>query len=247
MCYNSDDFHGRRETMTMWTRQELKERGMHFFQENYWPSVGILFIFSVISTGTATLSSVLLGVGPLAVDMLVVNIIIVGLQKFLCNNRDGKGDISDLFSAYRGNFGNVVLTMFLKDLYTALWSLLLIIPGIIKSYEYRMIPYILADDPELEYKDVFERSKKMMDGEKMNAFLLDLSFIGWFLLSGLTCGILGIFWTEPYYKQTAAELYVVLRDKADGVVETVSFTESVNSENTDDHSDGAYDNKDHFD
>ena len=64
-------------------------------------------------------------------------------------------------------------------LYTFLWSLLLLIPGIVKAYEYRMVPYLLADYPELSTEEAFRISREMMNGEKMNTFILDLSFIGW--------------------------------------------------------------------
>ncbi len=210
----------------MWTRSELKERGKEVFQANYWGTVGTLVLYSLIVGGAAAASSFLIGVGPIAVSLLVVNIIAVGLKRFLMNNRNGEAEVSNLFSAYSQNFGNVLLTMFLRDLFTSLWSLLLIVPGIIKSYEYRMIPFILADEPDIEYKEAFERSKQMMDGEKMNAFLLDLSFLGWFILTGLTCGILAIFWTEPYYEQTCCELYYALKDKADNVVDTVRIEDT---------------------
>ena len=86
-----------------------------------------------------------------------------------------------------------VATIFCRDLYTALWTLCLVIPGIVKSYEYKMIPYILAENPRISRKRAFEISKNMMDGEKWNAFVLDLSFIGWNLLSTITFGIVRSF------------------------------------------------------
>ena len=103
--------------------------------------------------------------------------------------------------------------MFLEGLYIFLWSLLFIIPGIIKTYEYLMVPYILAENPELSTKEVFARSKQMMTGDKWNAFVLQLSFLGWILLSVFTCGILLIFYVGPYSELTYAELYAVLKQK----------------------------------
>ena len=102
--------------------------------------------------------------------------------------------------------------MFLRNLFTFLWSLLFIIPGIIKFYEYRMIPYILAENPTLSYKEAFELSKKMMYGQKWKTFVLDLSFIGWYILSLLTFGLLIIFWIAPYMRATNVELYVCLKN-----------------------------------
>ena len=102
----------------------------------------------------------------------------------------------------------------MKGLFQFLWSLLFVIPGIIKAYEYRMIPYILSENPEISRERVFEISKKMMMGNKWNTFVLDLSFLGWEILSGLTIGILGIFYVNPYVQSTNAELYAYLREDA---------------------------------
>ena len=98
------------------------------------------------------------------------------------------------------------------DLFTYLWSLLFVIPGIIKGYEYRMIPYILAENPGIDYREAFAASKQMMDGNKWKAFVLDLSFFGWNFLSIFTCGILAIFYVMPYIYMTNAELYVALKE-----------------------------------
>ena len=89
--------------------------------------------------------------------------------------------------------------------------MLFLVPGIIKSYEYRMIPYILADNPTISYEEAFALSKKMMTGNKWDAFVLDLSFIGWRILGGLTCGILSLFYVNPYQYQTNAALYEALK------------------------------------
>lgn len=104
--------------------------------------------------------------------------------------------------------------MFLRGLFTGLWSLLFVIPGIIKHYEYLMIPYILAENPGMDRQEVFAISKRMMMGQKWNVFVLDLSFIGWRLLEGITLGIVGVFYVEPYYQATMAELYAYNRNMA---------------------------------
>lgn len=112
-----------------------------------------------------------------------------------------------------GKYMNVVKTMFFKNLYIFLWTLLFIIPGIIKSYAYAMVPYLLADNPGMDTKRAIELSKDMTDGEKMDMFILDLSFIGWFILGFLACCV-GMFFVYPYYYATHAELYRTLREKA---------------------------------
>ena len=128
-------------------------------------------------------------------------------------NGYGKALIKYISGYYKNKYKTIVLGMFLKGLFQSLWGLLFIIPGIIKGYEYRMIPYLLAENPEMSYKEAFEASKIMMDGEKWNAFVLDLSFIGWGILSFFTCFLLSIFYVSPYQYLTNAQLYIVLRKK----------------------------------
>ena len=141
--------------------------------------------------------------------------IAVGKCRFLIGCRYDKKDISELFFAFRKeNYSNIVKTMILKNLYICLWSLLFIIPGIIKSYEYIMVPYILAENPRISKDRVFEISKNTTCGEKWNMFVLDLSFIGWRLLGMLACCGIGVFFLNPYVQATQAELYGALRYKA---------------------------------
>ena len=104
-------------------------------------------------------------------------------------------------------------TIFLRDLYIFLWSLLLIIPGIVKAYEYMMVPYLLSEDPSMPTEEAFARSKAMMDGEKWNVFVLDLSFLGWNILGACTLGILTVFYVAPYQYLTHAALYGALKQK----------------------------------
>ena len=87
------------------------------------------------------------------------------------------------------------------------------IPGIIKAYEYLMVPYIIADDPNIDRRTAFRLSAQMMYGNKLNAFVLSLSFIGWELLSALTFGVLELFYVGPYRELTYAALYEKLKNK----------------------------------
>ena len=128
---------------------------------------------------------------------------------------DTEKKIGTLLDGFRsGHYVNIVLTMFLRDLFTALWSLLLVVPGIVKHYEYLMVPYIIAENPAMDYKEAFQISKQMMDGEKMEAFIMDLSFLGWYLLSAVTCGLLAIFYVNPYVQASFAEMYTFNKQKA---------------------------------
>ncbi|MCR4611384.1 MAG: DUF975 family protein [Lachnospiraceae bacterium] len=141
----------------------------------------------------------------------LVNPLVLGVRKFFLKSYDCPGNFVHFGDGYKYNYIKNVGTLFLKDLFTMLWSLLFIVPGIIKSYEYRMIPYLIAENPDMTYQEAFAKSKDMMMGNKWNAFVLDLSFLGWFALNALTCGILGIFYVNPYYYATDANLYRALK------------------------------------
>ncbi len=175
------------------------------FLENMSPAVALI---ATLSVGFLIVFMLIM----LAVQIFVCNPIEVGGCSFFLENTEGTPGPGKLFYAFQsGYYGKMVATLFLRNLYTVLWSLLLIIPGIIKSYEYRMIPYLLADHPEMSREEAFRLSREMMDGEKWNAFVLDLSFIGWDILSTFTLGLVGIFWTNPYRYATNAELYLALK------------------------------------
>ena len=156
------------------------------------------------------------GVISLLVNILLLNPIQVSCQSFFICNSEGHGDLNNLERGFQPNWGGNVKTMFLRDLFLFLWSLLFIIPGIIKGYSYRMVPYILADHPEMSGTEVITLSRQMMNGNKWRAFVLDLSFIGWDILSLLTLGILGIFYVNPYRHSTNAELYQALKNSIEG-------------------------------
>ena len=143
------------------------------------------------------------------------NLFEVGGCRFYEENSEHKTRIAWIIDGFRnGAYLRNVVTIFLRDLYTLLWMLCLIIPGIVKSYEYKMIPYILAENPQISRKRAFELSKQMMDGQKGDAFVLDLSFIGWEFLSFITLGIVQIFYVGPYINVTWAEFYKVMRENA---------------------------------
>lgn len=144
----------------------------------------------------------------------VVYPIMVGARRFFIKNQYTKPNFLELFGVFHHykEYFNIVYNMFCKFLFTYLWALLFIIPGIIKNYEYRMVPFILAENPNIRRKRVFEISKKMMKGQKWKTFVLDLSFMGWRILSSISCGIVGIFYANPYTSATFAELYTKLKD-----------------------------------
>lgn len=117
------------------------------------------------------------------------------------------------FSFRKENYKEIILTMLVKDVYNFLWFMLLIIPGIIKAYAYRMVPYILTDNPQIGYSRAIELSNEMTKGHKFDMFVLDLSFIGWYILGLIALGV-GVLFVMPYELATKAELYLVLRKNA---------------------------------
>ncbi len=150
-----------------------------------------------------------------AISLLVANPYEVGASRFFLENTTfHAAPFSRVSVGFTGNFGNVVLTQFLRALYTFLWSLLFIIPGIVRAYGYFAVPYILAENPSIHYTRALELSRAMTMGHKGDLFVTDLSFLGWQLLNALTLGILGVFYVNPYIYATKAEIYRFLRAKA---------------------------------
>ena len=224
----------------MWTNSELKQRAKAVLSRfGYWIPFLATILCGLLMTDPSNILSVMSENGGLEtlfeneefayyfstvflfffVFSFFFNIfigypVLVGMNRFFMENRISGSKIERLFYVFKsGNYLNVVKTMFLMNLKIFLWSLLFIIPGIIKSYEYYMVPYILSENPGISSKRAFEISKEMTDGEKFDIFWLGLSFFGWILLGTLACGI-GVLFVEPYLQTTFAELYQVIREKA---------------------------------
>ena len=162
-----------------------------------------------------------LGVGFILIAIIAITYIVLlaeplrvaGRRYFLKAREEENtrmGEMKEIFK--RGNWKNVTKIMFIKNIYNILWYLT-IIGGIIKTYEYRMIPYILAENPTIERKEAFRLSKEMMRHNKWRAFVLDLSFISWNILSLITFGLLNILYVNPYKAATVTELYVTLKNE----------------------------------
>lgn len=222
----------------MWTRAQLKDRAKVALAQNYWKLVIVGVIAGIVGgghsssfefdfseevsgnffTGLEAMFPFLIGTVSIAfiigilVDIFVINPIEIGTKRFFLKSLTENTEIKEVLYAFDHGYKNVVKILFVRDLKIFLWSLLLIIPGIIKSYEYRMIPYLLAERPELTEEEAFSLSKQMMDGQKLETFVLELSFIGWDLLSGITLGLVGIFYVQPYANLTYAALYDTLSE-----------------------------------
>lgn len=119
-------------------------------------------------------------------------------------------DLEDLFKGFN-NYVTALIAQVLMTIFIALWTLLLIIPGIIAEIKYSMTFYIIADNPEISALDAIDKSKKMMDGHKWEYFCLQLSFIGWGILSIITCGI-GFIWLVPYVKTSNTYFYENIKE-----------------------------------
>lgn len=186
---------------------------------------GAIAAVAIIVISVMTLTVIVFAI-TLAIDALLINPVEMGCNRFFLKNLDEEADLSNVTFAFDHNYKNVVEVMIRRDIAIVLWSMLFVVPGIIKSYEYRMIPYLLADNPNMSYKEAFAMSKEMMDGNKWKAFVLDLSFIGWQLLSVLTLGLLSIFYVNPYKFATNAALYEALKSGRSNDMDNVEMVQA---------------------
>ncbi len=134
-------------------------------------------------------------------------IVRLGYATFLLKQYDRRehNGVGELFGQFN-RFGDGFCLAFLTGLYTFLWSLLLVIPGIIAALRYSMAPFIMAENPNMTASQAIDASKELMDGHKAELFFLELSFIGWMLLNILTLGI-GSLWLNPYMNAAIAAFY----------------------------------------
>lgn len=164
---------------------------------------GVLILIAVIALVFASLFTI-----------LVSNVMTVGGHGWMLRHWRGEEvSVGETFAGFR-IYKPSVLTMLVRGIYIWLWSLLFIIPGIVKGYAYSMTPYIIYENPNLTANEAIKMSKKMTDGYKGDLFVLSLSFIGWKFLSGVTGGLVGIFWANPYMGLTHAGVYEDLKWKA---------------------------------
>lgn len=175
-------------------------------------------IFNSISDYTqklrfAQLLLVFYSVLGLFLKIFLINPIIVGEHRIFLESRNYRRTkirrITYVFSKQR--YLSTVKAIFKKNLYKALWDIT-VIGGIIKNYSYLMVPFIVAENPKISGRDAIDLSRAMMNGNKMKAFKLDLSFIPWHILQLLTLGLAGI-WVNTYLRASYSELYVTLRNE----------------------------------
>ncbi len=192
------------------TRAELKAQakaqlGGGIFKNEWLTALAACLIMTVI---TSAAGAILTGIG----SILVSGPLAYGLAYlFLKQSRDGQVmNIGDLFRGFQDDFGGTLLLGLLSSLFTFLWGLLLVIPGVVKSYAYSQAVYVKVDHPDYDWRRCLDESIQMMKGHKMDLFVLDLSFIGWYIVGALCLG-LGTLWVAPYHAATRTQFYEDLR------------------------------------
>ena len=218
----------------MWNRQQVKEQAKLIMKRNYWKMFVVTLLTGILTGGKTTIiervqdfasNNLSYDAQPIFYSFISVasilgilytifigNVIVVGKNGYFIKNNNENPELSEIFKGFKGNYLNVVKILFLMDLKTLLWLFLFIVPGVIKAYEYSMIPYLLAENPNLSADEAFSLSKQMTTGQKMDLFVLDLSFLGWIILGAICCGI-GLLFVQPYPEATKAEVYLILKHR----------------------------------
>lgn len=213
--------------------KDLRRIAREALAGNWWPSVAAAFVAAIFGAmmyvsgisfnfdleqlkelfgeipRVAVLITTVVGgaVGTLSlIKVILGGVIQLGYTQYLLKQYDRKErNINDLFSQFE-RFGQGFLQAFLRALYVFLWSLLFVIPGIVKAYSYSMTPFIMAENPEMSAKEAMKASQKLMDGHKWELFCLEFSFIGWQYLNLMTLGI-GSFFLNPYINAAYTAFY----------------------------------------
>ena len=179
-------------------RQDL---GSNIFSTQWMTALAVGLIYSLIVGALSAIPAV----GSIA-SLLLSGSLVFGISRYYTKlARNETPTIDNLFDGFKLFIQNFFLA-FMMSLFVFLWSLLFIIPGIIKAYAYSMAFYIKQDHPEYEWKECLDESQRIMDGHKADLFLLQLSFIGWMILCIFTAGI-GFLWLEPYMQAAQANFY----------------------------------------
>lgn len=186
-----------------YTSSDFRRMGRDSLKDCWGVALVALIIQSAISAALASTGfGTLLVAGPLMVGVASV---------FLAISRYHQATIEQVFDGFKMNFIENLLAYLLQTVFVFLWFLLFIIPGFIKAYAYSMTTYILADNPNMKAMDALRESERMMQGHKWELFCLHLSYIGWVLLSVLTCGLLMLY-VAPCMQAANTAFYRVLKE-----------------------------------
>ena len=187
----------------MLPNRQIKVEAKAALSGNWGIAIGIWVVYLVLGAAIAfTFIGPIILSGVLAFGFMAAYLTLV---------RTKSTSFETLFSGF-SNFGTTCVVGILQTIFLTLWTLLFIIPGIVKIYSYSMTYYVLHDNPNLSASEAITESRRMMNGYKGKLFCLDLSFIGWFLLCALTFGLLGLY-VLPYYNAARARFYEDLKNK----------------------------------
>lgn len=185
--------------------------GMHFGNPGHVSSIPVdvaqyaPLVAAILSVGVVVFAIFL------CLHVFLLNPLSLGGKKFFVTNALTPAKLGELGYGFNSNsYLRNVGILFFRDLYIMLWYFLFLIPGIIKRYEYFFVPYLTVAHPEMDRRTVFAASKAMTDGHKFDIFVMQLSFLGWDILSaitGITGGLGGIFYVNPYKQASYAEMY----------------------------------------
>lgn len=205
-------------------RIRIKENGKLHYQNNKWQNVLVILINVLIAGGVQVIVRVsnqeaflmmFMLLVSIAVTILLTNIVAMGSATWFHRSIKTEGlKMEEMFWTFKEDYGGNVLMMFLISLYTALWSMLFVIPGIVKGYSYSLAMYIKSENPNIPASKAIELSTRMTNGHKMDLFVLDMSFIGWEILSAFTLNILGILYVMPYQYAAKAFAYEEIKEEA---------------------------------
>ena len=213
------------------TIKEIKSLSKQNLKGNWTEAVLFTLVYGLLLGVIGTVASFTLGI----VYLLVAGPFILGLHIFfykIANNAE-EAEVSDVFGGFKHFFNAIVLSI-VQDIFIFLWSLLLIVPGIIKAFAYSMTYFVYLDDPTLSTTECISKSQELMKGHKWQYFVLNLSFIGWALLCLLTLGI-GFLWLDSYINTAKANFYKMLKGDFDKNEENVTETENKSKGDDIDH------------
>lgn len=180
--------------------RNIKNKSKEQLRGRYWYIFIVVFLFIIISAASL----------PIIIGVLILGPLTIGVAHVLLDftrKPEGEDNYELLFEAFKNNLANSSIAYLLIALFVFLWSLLLVIPGIIKSLSYSMTRFIMADNPSLSPTEAITQSRAMMRGNKLNLFALYLSYIGWYILGAFTFGI-AIIYIAPYINVAVANFYL---------------------------------------
>ena len=222
----------------MWSRADIKEKAKAKLKTSYWMPFLASLVIALTAGGIGSGSrysvdqgewsyatsnpivflpiiffSLIFMLIAIAIFVFLFSPLEMGARKFYIEYLKNNVNLSEIAFPFKSkSYLNIVKVLFITRLFIFLWSLLLIIPGIIKAYQYKFVSYILAENPELSASEALDISTEMTRGHKMDLFVMDLSFLGWYILGAICFGV-GVFFVNPYRDTSFAMLYMQLTGK----------------------------------